>query len=150
MICQMKLGHLYNWLLFRKLVSEWINLCRFRYTKFYIHIIFTWLKRPLAALSILSTTKLTISSISVLYWNLYSIPICRNCQWQRVKFLSVIWQKMSATQPFTEQHLLTAQDSLSKWAVFRRNCIICHNLSLPDWHLLTGLQMGSLKTGEIA
>ncbi len=69
------------------------------------------------------------------------LPICRHCQWQRVKFLSMIWHKMSATQLITEQRPSTAQDSLSKWALLRRNCIVCHNLSLTDWHLLTGWQI---------
>ncbi len=69
-------------------------------------------------------------------------PICRNCQWQHMKFLSMIWHKTSPTQTITEQRPSTAQDSLSKWAVLWWNCIICQNLSLTDWHLLTGLQIG--------
>ncbi len=36
---------------------------------------------------------------------------------------------MSATQPITEQCLLTAQDSLSKWAVLRFETAKLHNLS---------------------
>ncbi len=41
----------------------------------------------------------------------------------------MIWHKMSATQPITEQRLLTAQDSLSQWAVLRFEKAKLHNLS---------------------
>ncbi len=76
-----------------------------------------------------------------------SNPICRNCHWQRMKFLSTIWHKMSATQPLTKQHPSTAQDGLSKWAVLRFETAKLHNLSR---HLLTGLQIGKfVKNGSL-
>ncbi len=61
-------------------------------------------------------------------------PISWNCLWQLVKF---IWHKMSATQPVTEQRPSTAQDSLSKWVVFRFEITKSHNLSLSVTDRLT-------------
>ncbi len=116
-----------------KNVEFWRNEMCFRKSSYFTFFFFV---------GILHTHRWIQETINTILLNSRSAEIASDSEWKFCEPFGTKCQQLNQSQSSVRWQHKAVYQSGPPFGLRQQNCIICRNLSLEDWHLLTGLQIG--------